>query len=61
VLNDQSQAATAQIMGCEPFQCVAAGARVPVTDTNGTHLTHGTVVFVNFAYSRGLRQFDIDD
>jgi hypothetical protein len=60
VVDDQSQAATAQLMGCESAWCVATGARFPVTDTNGTPLTHRSVVFFNFAYSGGLWQFDID-
>jgi hypothetical protein len=60
VVDDQSQAATAQLMGCEAACCVATGARFPVTHTNGTRLTHRAVVFFNFPFSGGLWQFDTD-
>jgi hypothetical protein len=60
VVDDQSQAATAQLMGSEPAWCVATGARFPVTHTNGTRLTHRAVVFFNFPFSGGLWQFDTD-
>jgi len=61
VIDDQPQAAAPQFMGCEPSRMIAAGARLPVARTNGTRLTHGLVVPLDFLYSRRTGMVDVDD
>jgi hypothetical protein len=58
VTGDQAQASRAYIMGPKAACVVAAGARLSITDTIGTRPPHGAVVFLDFAYSSGVGQFD---
>jgi hypothetical protein len=60
VLGDQSQAATAQLVGRKRSRLFATTAKLSVTRTVGTLATYGLVVFLDFAYSRRAGQFDID-
>ena len=60
MLDDQSQAATAQFMGCEGARLFAAAAKLSITLTIGALPTYGFVVFLDFVYSCGTGQFDTD-
>jgi hypothetical protein len=60
MLDDQSQAAAAQLVGCEGAGLFATAANLSVTRTIGALSTHGAVVFFDFAYSCRIGQFDTD-
>jgi hypothetical protein len=60
VFHEQPQPTAAQLMGRETAALSATAAQFPVTGTIGTPPTHGLVVFFDFVYSCGTRQFDID-
>ena len=60
MLDDQPQAAAAQLMGCKRSGLFATAAKLSVTRTIGTLATHGLVVFLDFAYSCRAGQFDTD-
>ena len=60
VLDDQPQAAAAQLMAFETAALSATAAQLSVTGTIGTPATHGLVVFFDFAYSCRAGQFDTD-
>jgi hypothetical protein len=60
LLGDQSQAAAAQLVGCERSRLFATAAKLSVTRTVCTLATYGLVVFLDFAYSCRAGQFDID-
>ena len=58
MLDKQTQAATAQIVGCEGPRFQATGASLSVTRTIGTSPPHGLVMRFNFTCSRRLGLYD---
>jgi hypothetical protein len=58
MVDDQSQAPTAQLMGSESSLRIAPGATPSVTGTIGARLPYDAVMRFNFVYSCGLGQFD---
>jgi hypothetical protein len=60
VLDNQPQAAAAQLMGCEAARLFAAAAQLPVTLTIAALATHGAVMFFDFTYRGGIGEFDTD-
>ena len=58
MFDQQSQAAKSYVMRSEPLPIGATRARRSVTGTNRTRLADRAIVFFDFAYSRGDRQFD---
>ena len=60
MLDEQPQAAAAQLVGCERSGLFATAAKLSVTGTIGTLPTYGLVVFLDFAYSCRAGQFDTD-
>jgi len=60
MLDDQSQAPTAQLMGCEGAGLFATAAKLSVTRTISALSTYGLVVLLDFAYSCRAGQFDTD-
>jgi hypothetical protein len=60
VLDDQPQAAAAQLMRFEGTPMPATAAQLPVTGAINTLATYGVVMDFNFIYSCVSRQFDTD-
>ena len=60
MLDDQPQAAAAQLVRFEDATMPATAAQLPVTGAIDTLATYGDVVGFDFVYSCVSRQFDTD-